>query len=266
MAGLTLSELNIYPVKSCRGIRVHQAVLVDRGLQYDRRWMIADASGRFLTQRECPRLALIEVGLEANHLVLHAAGMSEQRIPLELSGNTIRQVDIWKDTVGALGADSEANAWVSSFLGIPCQLVYMPDSTFRPVNPDYAVHEDQVSFADAFPLLLISMASLHDLNRRLEVPVPMNRFRPNIVISGCGPYEEDSWKRIQIGSALFHIVKPCSRCATVTVDQKTGIRGDEPLRTLSQYRNHDGKVHFGQNVIHGNKGIVRVGDTVALLA
>lgn len=265
MTSIQVTELNIYPVKSCRGISVDQAAMESRGFQYDRRWMIIDTSGRFVSQRTYPRLALIAVRLGARDITLAVPGIEDLIIPLRLAGKRIVQVDIWKDTVGALAAEESANDWVSTVLEVPCRLVYMSDESFRPVDPEYAVHKDQVSFADAYPFHLTTEASLADLNTRLSSPISMNRFRPNIVLSGCGAYEEDTWKRIRIGSALFHVVKPCARCATTVVNQETGIRGEEPLHTLSRYRNDDGKILFGQNLIHGSLSTVHVGDPVTVL-
>jgi len=266
MANRTVSELCIYPIKSCRGIDAQQALLDQRGFKFDRRWMIADQSGKTLTQREYPRLSLILVEQTADGLTLDAPGMPALRIPLMLKSKPIFQVDIWGDAVGAMQAEKSSGDWISSFLGVSCQFVYMPDDSFRPVDPRYAIQNAQVSFVDAFPILLISEASLADLNSRLQSPLPMNRFRPNIVVAGCTPYEEDSWKRIQIGSINIHVVKPCIRCATTIVDQLTGIRGKEPLQTLATYRNNNGEVWFGQNLIHENLGELHVGDVVTVFA
>jgi len=142
----------------------------------------------------------------------------------------------------------------------------MPEESLRPVDPDYAREGDIVSFADAFPLLLISQPSLDDLNSRLVVPVPMNRFRPNIVVSGCGAYDEDKWKIIRVGGTFFHVKKPCSRCVTTTIDQTTGVQGKEPLATLSKYRNIDGEVFFGQNIIPEGLGVLHIGDLVEVVS
>jgi len=266
MAHRTVSGLTIFPVKSCCGVDLKKAVLDTKGFKFDRRWMIADSSGRFLTQREYPRLSLIGVKQGADRLTLNAPGMRTLNIPLSLKNNQLMPVVIWNDTVEAVTAGTESAAWISSYLGISSRFFYMPDTSDRPVNPKYAFKREQVHFGDAFPVLLISGASLEDLNSRLQTPLPMNRFRPNIVVAGCAPYEEDTWKRIQIGSTHFQVVKPCERCAITLVDQSTGIKGQEPLRTLSEYRNVDGKVLFGQNLIHHGDGEVNVGDEVRVLA
>jgi uncharacterized protein YcbX len=158
----------------------------------------------------------------------------------------------------------EVSQWFSEFLELSCQLVYMPDNSYRPVNSRYASHNQQVSFADGFPFLLISEASLQDLNERLDQPIPMNRFRPNLVVSGCEAFAEDSWRSIRIGSIPFHVVKPCERCLITTVDQAQGIRGKEPLQTLAQYRLSNGKILFGQNLIPAELGTLQVGDSVEI--
>ena len=265
MAHRTVSGLTIFPVKSCGGIELKNAFLDVRGFRFDRRWMIADQAGRFLTQREHPRLSLIGVKQEAGTFTLSAPGIPPLNIPLSVNDKPLIQVVIWNDTVEAMTAEPDAAEWISSYLGIPCRFIYMPDTSYRPVNPRYAFKREQVNFADAFPVLLISEASLADLNSRLDTPLPMNRFRPNIVVAGCSPYEEDTWKRIQIGSTTFLVAKPCDRCAITTVDQSTGIKGKEPLRTLAQYRNRDGQVLFGQNLIHERNGEIRVGEEVTIL-
>jgi hypothetical protein len=174
-------------------------------------------------------------------------------------------VKVWDDVVQAISAGDESKIWFSEFLGSPCQLVFMPEESKRPIEPGYAQNGDIVSFADAFPLLLISQSSLDDLNSRLEKPVPMNRFRPNIVVKGCSPFDEDNWKRINIGGLVLRLAKACSRCVTTTVDQETGIQGKEPLATLSQYRKIDGEVHFGQNAVPESSGTLCIGDSVEII-
>jgi hypothetical protein len=172
---------------------------------------------------------------------------------------------VWDDAVDAISAGDEAQKWFSAYLDIPSRLVFMPENSIRRVEPDYDIHNDIVSFADGFPLLLISQHSLDDLNNRLVTPVPMNRFRPNVVVKGSGAFAEDRWKKIRIGTMLFYVVKPCSRCITTTVDQETGIQGKEPLATLSRYRKVDGNVLFGQNLIPESIGTINVGDCVEIV-
>jgi uncharacterized protein YcbX len=260
-----LSEINIYPIKSARGISVKTSQLVERGLRFDRRWMVVGTDGQFITQRQQPRLALIAPRIELDRMIVSAPGMEDLGLPLEMDGPGVLPVRVWDDDVQAVPAGAEARQWFSEFLGISCQPVYMPEDSIRPVDPDYALNRDQVSFADAFPALLISQASLDDLNSRLAAPVPMNRFRPNLVVTGCAPYAEDAWRKIRIGEVIFHLVKPCARCATTTVDQATGMMGKEPLATLAQYRKQNGKVLFGQNLLHENPGTIETGQPVIII-
>jgi uncharacterized protein YcbX len=176
-----------------------------------------------------------------------------------------RSIRIWDDVVHATDLGDEAARWISSFLGADCRVVFMPDDVVRPVDPRYAQPGDRVGFADAYPFLLISQGALGELNRRLKSPLPMNRFRPNLVVDGVPPHAEDGWARIAIGGVMFEVVKPCARCVVTTTDQETGERGHEPLRTLATYRRTNGKVHFGQNLIHQGGGELRVGDAVEVL-
>ncbi|MFN2372824.1 MAG: MOSC domain-containing protein [Cyclonatronaceae bacterium] len=246
-----LQDIYIYPVKSLGGIRLDESYSEPRGLQYDRRWMLADKQGTFLTQRTLPQMALLKVDVTASGLSVHHTQDPENRIliPFEPKTNTMLPVKIWQDVVTGQLADPDASRWFSDHLNYDCDLIYMPASTRRTVDPEYAVNNDPVSFADGMPYLLISQASLDDLNSRLTDPVGMSRFRPNLVIAGCEPFEEDTWDEIAIGETVFKIVKPCARCIVTTVDQDTGIQGKEPLKTLSGYRKFGNKVLFGQNMV-----------------
>jgi len=264
MTSIQLSGLYIYPIKSAGGIALSTVQVSDRGLQYDRRWMLVDEKGKFLTQRQFPRMALIQVRLGENELVVEAPHQPSLSIPLDYESDHRLPVQIWNDICQAMPLEQEFSQWFSKFLHISCQLVYMPEDSIRPINPNYADPSKPVSFADGFPFLLISQASLQDLNQRLEQPVPMNRFRPNLVVSGCEAYAEDSWRQIRIGSIPFRVVKPCSRCTITTVDQSQGIRGKEPLATLAHYRLRNGQIFFGQNVIQEQLGTLRVGDEVEI--
>jgi uncharacterized protein len=260
-----LTELNIYPIKSAAGISLTTAIVEPRGLQFDRRWMIVDETSTFITQRRFPRLSLISVQISSDNLILNAPGMNEIKAPLDVDG-ILEPVQIWDDKVQAVGVDKEVNKWLTEFLQISCRLVHMTKESTRPVDPKYTINKDHVSFADAFPFLLISESSLEDLNSKLDHSVPMNRFRPNLVVRGCSAFAEDEWRRIRIGNVIFHLVKPCARCVITTVNQANGtFSGKEPLKTLSEYRNRDGKVYFGQNVIGEGTGILNVGDTVTIL-
>lgn len=256
-----VSALYVYPIKSCRGIRVSEWPLAERGFVADRRWMIVDAAGKVVTQRERPELSQVSVTLDGDSLQLAAPKFPELLLPRSFDWGRERSVQIWDDTTEA-AQHPEGSAWFSSYLGGPHELVYMPDRHRRAVNPARAQPGDIVSFADAYPFLLISEASLADLNGRLEAPISMARFRPNIVISGTEPYAEDGYARVQIGEIAFRGPKRCDRCVMTTVDPETGLCGREPLRTLAKYRLEDQKVWFGMNLIHDQLGLLRVGDRV----
>ena len=262
MPSLRLSELHIYPIKSARGISLSSARVDLRGLEHDRRWMVVDEQGIFLTQRSIPRMALIGVELSSTHLAVTAEGMNQLRVPLKHESGDSLRVHVWDDSFDAMAAGPEEAAWFTKMLSRPCRLVYMSDDTERLVNPKYSPEKSVVSFADAFPFMLISQASLNDLNTRLVEPVPMNRFRPNLVLEGCDPYEEDTWASLRIGTVGFRVAKPCSRCTVPTVNQETGIRASEPVLTLGSYRTTGGKIYFGQNLTHEARGILTVDDEV----
>ena len=262
---LILSEINIYPVKSCRGISMEAWPLEPRGLQYDRRWMVVDDHDVFMTQRDFPRMALIDVHLEQDFLRLEAPHMETLRVPLCTETTQHFSVTIWNDGVEAVSAGNEAAEWFSEFLSVGCKLVAMTERSVRPVAREYAVNADEVSFADGFPLLLISEASLADLNSRLPTPLPMKRFRPNLVVQGCAPFAEDSWKELSIGGLRLHVVKPCARCVITTVNPDTGVKDAEPLRTLATFRSRGNNVLFGQNVIPVGTGMLRVGEAVTVM-
>jgi len=267
MTHATLTQINVYPVKSLGGLSVTKADVEPRGLRHDRRWMLVDRKGRFLTQRALPRMALVSACLTAGGLTLAAPGMEPLTVPFEPQAPARRQsVQVWATVCEAAPVGEQTDGWFAEFLGVPCRLVFMPDDTRRPVNPNHAAGEGIVSFADGYPLLLLGEASLDDLNARLASPLPMNRFRPNLVVSGVPAYAEDEWTRVRIGSALFHGVKSCDRCGLITVDQETGeAAGPEPLRTLAAYRTKDQKVLFGRLLIPEGAGAVHVGDAVEVL-
>jgi uncharacterized protein YcbX len=259
-----LTGLTVYPIKSCRGIPVSESEIDAFGLRYDRRWMVVDELGEFLSQRSHPRLALVVPTIQDGALRLDAPGMPTLDLPLDPSPTVALSVTVWDDTCGATWLGEKPARWFSEFLGCSCSLVHMGGATVRPADPAFAPGGTRVSFADGFPFLLISEESLADLNRRLAQPLPMNRFRPNLVVAGAQPYDEDRWERIEIGGIGLRIVKPCARCLVTTTDQTTAERGREPLRTLATYRKIDGKVMFGQNAVHEGPGRLRVGDLVLL--
>lgn len=264
MVPAVLSQLYIYPIKSAAGICLSVAKVEKRGLQYDRRWMVTDLTGKLLTQAKFPRMALIQVQIGANDLIIKAPDMETITVPLELDSRLRAPVRVWDDTCEATPVGATADEWFSQFLGTSCQLVYMPFDSVRPVNPQHGIRAE-LSFADAYPFLLISEASVRDLNTRLERPVWVNRFRPNLIVTGCDAFAEDNWHSIRIGSVKFAVVEPCSRCSVITVEQAKGIRGDEPLRTLATYRRINGQILFGQYLIHRELGSLHVGDKVELL-
>jgi MOSC domain-containing protein len=259
---VALSGLYVYPIKSCAGISLESAELCATGLRHDRHWMLVDETGEFMSQRAHPRMALISTHLSDEHLIATAPGMPDLRMPLLQENENLIDVNVWGDeNLGGLVGE-ETDRWFSKFLRFPCRLVRKPDDDPRPVDSHYAKNGDQVGFADGFAFLLISEASLEDLNGRLDNPLPMNRFRPNFVVEGCCPYAEDGWGRLRIGDVSFRVAEACPRCAITTTDQVTGERGKEPLRTLATYRKFGGEVFFGRNLIHDALGTVRVGDPI----
>ncbi|MGF7214815.1 hypothetical protein GGR92_000955 [Spirosoma lacussanchae] len=260
----TISALYLYPIKSLGGIAVQEAIVTPRGFQYDRRFMLVDTHGLFITQRSNHHMALIDVALRNDQLLIWHRQRPDQvlELPLTPLPDTLvpLPVTIWdSEDVPALAVSDEADRWFTNALGKPCRLVYMPDTTHRSVEPGYARPDEAgqlpaVSFADGYPYLLIGQASLDELNRRLPEPVTMQRFRPNIVVSGSGPYDEDSWSQFRVGELDFYGVKPCARCVLTTIDPATGETGKEPLRTLSTFRQWKHKILFGQNVLAATDG------------
>jgi uncharacterized protein YcbX len=262
MSTLRVSELWIYPVKSCRGIVLEHAEVSARGLRWDRHWMVVDEVGRFLTQRDLPALATVAPVVTPDALVLRAPGRPDLELPHGAAvGETV--VTVWRDTLEAQTVSEAADRWLSEHLGVVCRLVRFADGVRRAVDPAYGAPGDETAFSDGFPLLLIGQGSLDELNRRLPRPLPMRRFRPNLVVEGAAPHAEDDWRRIRVGPTALRVVKPCSRCAITTVDPDRGGRdGPEPLETLATYRR---RVYFGQNVIPDGAGEIRVGDSVAVI-
>lgn len=261
---LQLSGLFIYPVKSLGGIAVNEAVVTQRGLEHDRRWMLIDAGKRFLSQRELPQMALFKVAIGQTGLnVTYTPTKAGLHVPFQPLTNRFTEVSVWDDVCTGQYVSPEADHWFSNLLGIPCSLVYMPDDTHRAVDLKYAPEGHITSFADAYPFLMISQASLDDLSGRIGCAVPINRFRPNIVYTGGQPYFEDKLARFTINSIDFYGVKLCARCPVPGIDQDTAIRGKEPIKTLASYRRRQNKIYFGQNLIHRGTGILRVGDNIA---
>jgi uncharacterized protein YcbX len=262
---ISVSALTIYPVKSLGGIG-QQSVKLDRfGFTGDRRWMVVNEDRRFLSQRELAAMALITTELTESGLRLDSGEQSVLVSRPQASAPSL-QVRVWEDSVVALDAGSEAADWLSERLTRPCRLVYMAEDAHRYVDGIYAREGETVSFADGFPVLLISQASLDDLNSRLDTPVPMNRFRPNLVVQGCEAFAEDNWRRVRIGSTEFTVAKACSRCAVPSIDQATATKNSEVLQVLASYRRAaDRQVYFGQNLLYSGSGELSVGDTLEIL-
>ena len=257
---IEITGLYIYPVKSLAGIALQESELDSMGLKYDRRWMLVSTEGKFLSQRTLPKLALIQTSLdEAGQLTLSVQNKPNLIVP-KASDNTM-PVKIWKDTVLANMVGDESDRWLSEVLGVPCHLVYINEEIVRQCDLEYSKQGDRTGFADGFPMLLASEASLDDLNERLDTPVDMRRFRPNIVVKGCEPFAEDTWEKFKLADVAMRGVKPCSRCPIPTVDPDTGERtGTEPITTLASYRKKNHKVYFGMNVIHQEQGVLKLGD------
>lgn len=265
---IRISQLNIYPIKSLGGIAVDNALVTDRGLQHDRGYMLVDENNNFLTQREYPVMALLQTAMEGNELCVSHKKSADLQLRLPLipisTGNTTK-VQVWEDVCEAVYISQLADEWFSEQIGFSCRLVYMPESTKRKVDINYALKDDVTSFSDAYPILIIGQSSLDDLNSRLETTLPMNRFRPNIVFTGGQPFEEDTMDHFIINGIHFFGVKPCARCVVTTTNQETGIAGKEPLTTLATYRKWNNKILFGQNVLSEGAGEIRVGNSIEVL-
>lgn len=274
MQDFTVSRIYVYPIKSLGGIAIEKAMVEERGLQYDRRWMLVDEKGKFLTQREHPQMATLQISFAENGLKVSAKSGETLMIPFaEKTTGEEMKVSVWTSKLTAEIYENEVNQWFSDVLKMNARLVRMNENSKRIVSPYYAVrkYQDEVSFADGYPLLIIGESSLADLNSKLEREVGMDRFRPNIVFKDGEPFAEDKWKKIRLGETIFHVVKPCARCVMTTINQETGeIEGKEPLKTLSTYRlskrGGKTKVNFGQNMIAENFGkTVSIGDKIEII-
>lgn len=263
---LTISELYIYPIKSLGGIALDKATLTERGFEHDRRWMLVNADNQFISQREVSAMALLKVQLTEQGLLITNMGVpgEELQIPFLPTITETEMVTVWSSHCRAQRVSDEADAWFSKQLGFTCRLVYMPDTTRRYVDGRYAHNKEITSFSDGYPLLLIGQASLDDLNNRLETPLPMNRFRPNIVFTGGAAFQEDYMKHFEINGITFLGVKPCARCVITAINQQTAEKTKEPLKTLSTYRMKNRKIYFGQNLLHQGTGVVSVGDAITI--
>ena len=268
---LALTSLYLYPIKSLGGYAVPEADVTARGLRHDRRWLLVDEHNRFMTQRQQPELALLTVAPAYNGFLISHRQRPDLRplfVPFEATPERTLFVTIWDDMAWAWRGTLEADEWMAEALGRPCRLVYMSDMVRREVEPEHNPEGQLVSFADGYPYLLIGEAALADLNTRLAQPVPMNRFRPNLVFGGGVAYEDDNWADFQIGTVPFRAVRGCGRCVLTTIDQQTATKSPvgDPLRTLATYRQVDNSTLFGQNVTGFGTGRLRVGDALTVLS
>ena len=264
---ITLSALNVYPVKGLKGIALQEARCTELGIEHDRRWMVVDREGEFVTQREHPKMATIWTEIDDSALTLSAPDVGEMRVPLRPDSTRKMRVQVWSSRCDAVAVSHDADEWLTDYLGFHCTLVYMPSDSKRFSNPKFGGEDKRVGFADGYAYLLIGEGSLADLNAKLGAKghpaLPMNRFRPNIVVSGAGAFAEDKWHDLKIGDALLRTAKPCGRCQVTTTDQATGeVRGPEPLATLATYRDSSFGVKFGMNLVTLREGTIRVGDAV----
>jgi len=266
MRELRLSEIWIYPIKSLGGIRLKQSRVLEKGLEYDRRWMLVDENGVFMTQRTTPVMALFKLKIENGELkIVYSPQFVVHSIPLRPNHvEKNENVTIWNDSVVASEVSKDTSAWFSKILGLKCRLVHFPEENPRPVDPTYKVNDEHVSLADGYPFLIIGQSSLDYLNTKLEHLIHMNRFRPNLVFTGGEANEEDTWRNFTIGTNRFVGVKPCGRCAIPTINQETGEKGIEPTRTLSTYRKTENKILFGQNLLATDHYQVKEGDLITI--
>jgi len=264
MKKVRVVELNRYPVKSLAGISLSSANLEEKGITYDRNWLITLPSDKFLTQREIPKMALVKTALsDKGDLTLSAEGRADITVPYARHDEEtdFKRVTVWRDECYAIDEGDEVASWLSEFLETKCRLVKMKDGFDRPIIDEGKEFEGSVRFQDQYPLLVISTASLDALNEKLDAPLPMNRFRPNIVIEGCDAFEEDEFKTLTSASGVtLTSAKPCARCVITTTDQKTAERGVEPLKTLAKFRNSEHGILFGQNLLVTHSGSLKVGD------
>jgi hypothetical protein len=265
MSFYTLTQIFIYPVKSLPGISLERSAVEERGLKYDRRWMLVDKDYKFITQRFHPQMVFIEVKIDEEYLTFNHNSKSTLKISLDEFPATAANVQIWDDYCKVYVYDDKVNHWFSEAIDTDCKLVYMPYSTKRKTSTNYYAESKDVSFADGYPYLIIGESSLEHLNSKLDKHVKMIQFRPNLVFSGGNEHEEDDWSKIKIGNIDFAVVKPCARCVITTIDTLNGKKNKEPLATLSSYRNFSNKIMFGQNAIALSEGAIKVGDKISLL-
>jgi uncharacterized protein len=259
-----LSEIWIYPIKSLGGIRLGRAKVFPKGLENDRRFMLIDSTSTAITQRDQPLLALFRLTLDGSDLIVNFRGETI-RIPAKPEQYlTPTTVNIFDDEIQACEVSPAVSNWFAKHLGIDCKLMFFPEDHPRPVPSEYSINDDNVSLADAYPILIIGEESLNDLNNRLSEKISMNRFRPNLVFSGGSSFDEDKWKKFSIGPGEFAAVKPCARCTVTTINQETAEKGSEPLKTLASYRSKNNKIHFGQNLLIIQSAEIKTGDPILI--
>ena len=263
----TISQLLIYPIKSLGGFAVNSAQLTDRGLQYDRRWMLVDKNNNFLTQREHPIMCMLQTIIENDELVIFHKNNIEDKIavPLHPTATTTIMVTVWDDECAAQYISEQADHWFTQKLSMDCRLVYMPETEKRLVEEDYAHNEEITAFSDGYPLMMIGQASLDDLNSRLPEPLLMDRFRPNIVFTGGSPFDEDTMEHLLINDINLYGVKLSSRCVLTTINQTNAQKSKEPLKTLAGYRQKNNKIYFGQNLLFKQTGEMAIGDIINVI-
>jgi uncharacterized protein len=262
---LRLTALFIHPVKSCAGIAVARARITPQGLEHDRRWMVVDAAGKMISQRKYPEMALLHTRIDAveGAIAVTRADLPSLILPFTFDGGPRIDIEIWKHRGPAVRHEA-GSKWFSTALGREVQLVCMPPSIVRPLTPDHATRGETVSFADEFPFLVASAASMDDLSARAGTPLDVRRFRPNLVIAGGDAWAEDDWRVVRVGAVRFRLLKPCARCTIPSVDPDSGETGKEPLRTLATFRKRDKKVYFGINAVADDPGELAVGDLVTV--
>lgn len=278
---MNVTEINIYPVKSLGGISLKESIVEKRGFEFDRRWMLTGKNGEFFTQREFPKMATLSVEINEESLSVSNSENEKIEVPFQFEKSELQKVTVWNSVCDALILPNEISGWFSNVLETECQMVYMPDESEREINKIFNQNNEIVSFADGYPFLLIGENSLNDLNEKLEFKLPMNRFRPSIVIDGAEAFAEDAWEKIQIGETIFRATKPCARCVMTTVEQEKGeFDGREPLKTLAKYRLaknifpetfdsldlNANAVLFGKLFVAENSGgKIKIGDAVNIL-
>jgi len=261
-----LNAIFIYPIKSVTGLQVNAWEVTETGLKYDRQWMLIDKQQQFLSQRHAPKMALIKTQIKDQQLIVTAPKQEDLILSLEPAQSSATVIaTIWHDQCSAQLINSEADQWFSDFLQMPCRLVYQAKNSIRTVDQKYALTNDQTSFSDGFPFLITSEASLALLNQQMSLNLTMQRFRPNLVITDCPSYAEDTWRKISIGQINFRLPKPCSRCSVPQINPKTAKSDKEPLRTLSRTRKWQNQVYFGQNALHDQQGQLQVNDLVNII-